>query len=221
MFRFFILSLLCVVGYAATPFVNISGTSSAITVSSNIANRTYVNAGIKLNPGFQFSNSSQCQMNSRGYCVFPLNYATPTTLSITGSGNTLSGIFCLNANGPVSCQTINYTFGGPTLTDYVYVTNGVSGGGVSLCRGDSLGNLSDCQSNPATELSGLTPQSITIDTTNDAYAYISYSNGSNGEIVACEINPSTKALTGCTTADTISGVQTQQVSFLNLGSNGK
>lgn len=176
-------------GYAGN-FFTVSGTSTSITVRSNVPNHTYSKVGIKMTtPGFTLSNvGSECTQISNGYCVFELSSNSPKTLTISGTGDTVGLNLCLNALGPVSCETFSYAAGGsgsPVLTDYVYVVN-KGNNTISLCDADSTGALSNCQLSGA-ESSLNNPTSITFDPTGQ-YAYIA-NFSTRPYILACPVNP--------------------------------
>lgn len=215
-------------------FFNVTGSTTSMSISSNIPNHTYKQAGIKLNPGFTLLNpESECtSVNKYGYCIFEISNLAPKTLSITGSGSTIGATICLNGNGPVSCQHYSYTSSVSSIADYVYVVNSTgpsSTGFISLCQADSSGTLSNCQpageTNPCSTASDCSPRSITFDGLYQ-YAYISYhkseSSGPSASIIqACEVNASTKTLSNCqfTSLPDMSTFP-NQIAYVKLGTQG-
>lgn len=179
-------------------FFEVTGTSSLMTINLTIPTKlNYKYVGIQMTGGYTLTKpGNECKMNSQGYCIFELSRSTPKKLSISGSGDQVKAIICLNGNGPLSCQHAFYRVaGGVTYTDYVYVVQPTS---IKLCLADDKGNLSHCQDSGATGLVGA--QSIVFDST-QRYAYISTKGAGNqpatGGITSCAVNSTTKLLSTC------------------------
>ncbi len=121
------------VANAGSPLFNASMSGALLTVTTNIPGRVYPQAGIRVNtPGYTavtdagFAHrlvGNTCSPLSNGFCQFAVSNTNPVELVIYSTAATglttsipaptvpISITLCLNARGPLSCQTqiFNYT----------------------------------------------------------------------------------------------------------------
>jgi hypothetical protein len=94
---------------------NYTTTATNFTVTSNIPNHTYPNAGVKITtPGYSLSN---CTMNSNGYCIFSVSNTQPAFIQSAPS-SCLAGSVVFT---PTVAQVNNPTGGNPTAPQQVTV----------------------------------------------------------------------------------------------------
>ncbi len=122
---------------AGQPLFSTTINGSILTVTTNIPNRTYPNAGAIVNtPGYRvvpagdfFHNlipATDCNLISNGFCKFAVSNTTPAHILIASTTaqivklhvpdptTPVSVTLCLNALGPLSCQTQIFLIGGST-----------------------------------------------------------------------------------------------------------
>ena len=73
----------CLNGNAPISCQNYTVNNLNLNIKTNIPNKAYPNAGIKLNtPGYTLANT-QCRPNANGFCLFSVNDQTSTSLLLT------------------------------------------------------------------------------------------------------------------------------------------
>jgi hypothetical protein len=197
--RFYAMTLVFSVG-ASTLTMASSGslftvfaTGANLNIRSNISGRTYPNAGIKINTaGYSLANpGSDCTMHDNGYCLFSANNASLKTIELSSSPGAVNITLCLNATGPLSCQSYNIPSNFHTAYITNYQTSSVTSplqSTVTKCSIASDGTFSSCSSAGATGLNH--PVGITLNPA-ETKAYITnlWPTGINANSVSlCPIN---------------------------------
>jgi hypothetical protein len=99
---------ICLNGTAGISCQNYTASATNFTITSNIPNHTYPNAGIKINtPGYTLAG---CTMNSNGYCTFSVSNTQAASIQSAPS-SCLAGSVVFN---PTVTQLNNPTGGTPT-----------------------------------------------------------------------------------------------------------
>jgi hypothetical protein len=109
--KIFVKSVICLLllmfqtAYAVSGLLfNVTRLSSSLNISTNIPNRTYPYAGIRINTA-GYLLATGCIPTASGYCLFSVSDTTSKNIIITGpSSGLLSLTLCLNGIGPLSCQ---------------------------------------------------------------------------------------------------------------------
>jgi DNA-binding beta-propeller fold protein YncE len=163
-FRFYAMTFVLCLGASSLSFASsgslftVSVSGANLNIRSNISGRTYSNAGIKINTaGYSLANpGSDCTMNANGYCLFSVNDTSLKTIELSRASGAVNITLCLNANGPLSCQSYDI----PLVflhTAYItnYKTNFYSNpleNTVTKCSIDNDGMLNSCENANATGL---------------------------------------------------------------------
>jgi hypothetical protein len=105
---------------------NIRVTGATAHVTTNIANRTYPNAGIQiLTPGFKVSGDVRPSNN--GFYLFSVNDKSPANINIHGDGGAAQVQICLDAVGKkFSCE--NQTITSLANSHIIFMTSSTYGG---------------------------------------------------------------------------------------------
>lgn len=119
-----LVSILAIASSAAVavPVFNINVNGALLHISTNVPNHSYPNAGIRVNTnGYTVITSpaeslgvlpGACTSLSNGFCQFTAS-TSPTTILIQGPGNANVNVtVCLNARGPLSCQSLTFWYNG-------------------------------------------------------------------------------------------------------------
>lgn len=149
----FLLILLSNAIYSAMLF-NVTSNGLVLSITSNIPNKTYSNAGIKIVNSNEYTLANigtECSLTSNGFCAFSVSNEMATNITLNGpTGNTATVTICLNAEARLACQNVSVTIN--QLLSFSGIrndltVNDVTEGGFSLCYSELYSNILDSQIN--------------------------------------------------------------------------
>ncbi len=171
---------------------NLALAGNELLISTKTPNRTYAQAGIRLNStGLSIANpSSVCSSVVKGFCLFSVSDTSAKIIDILGNSSTFSATLCLNGQAQISCQ--NYQLS--RQERFAYIAN-FYGDSISLCNVDlESGLLSGC----TTTGSGFASPSDIVFNPTGTRAYVT--NYYSDDVSVCSVDKTTGALSNCAVA---------------------
>jgi hypothetical protein len=174
--------------------------STLINITTTVPNKTYANAGIKINsPSYSLAGvGTECtQSPTTGYCLFSVSDTASKNISLTGSGDTLSLTLCLDGTGNSSSTCQNYNVSMVTTTPrFAYFTDSGSTP-VHVCTlSATTGLITSCQSAGFDTLLPSAGTGITLNNTS-TMAYITWEGTTSPTMYQCAINAVDGTFTSC------------------------